>query len=65
MPHPFVNRSRSLDLSRAPSDRSAQIRWENINAFVYAAGGVVFIAGSILFFPALEDYADISAWTFF
>ena len=28
-------------------------------------GGVVFIVGSVLFFPRFEAYADIGAWTFF
>ena len=26
---------------------------------------MVFIIGSILFFPAFESYADVGAWTFF
>ena len=65
MPHMFINRSRIHDLTRGRSDLRAQFRWETINAVVYKVGGLVFIIGSILFFPRFEAYADIGAWTFF
>ena len=65
MPHMFTNRPRIHDLTRERSDLRAQFRWETINAVVYKIGGLVFIAGSILFFPRFEAYADIGAWTFF
>jgi hypothetical protein len=31
----------------------------------YKIGGIIFIIGSILFFPRFENYADLGAWTFF
>jgi len=61
----FTNRSRIHDLTRDRSDLRAQFRWETINAVFYKVGGLVFIIGSILFFPRFEAYADIGAWTFF
>lgn len=65
MPHLFVNRPRLHDLTSTSDDLRAQFRWETINAVLYKIGGVVFIIGSVLFFPRFEAYADIGAWTFF
>jgi len=57
MPHLFVNRPRLYDVvGKDPSLRD-QFRWETINAVVYKLGGIVFIAGSVLFFPSMADYA--------
>jgi predicted membrane channel-forming protein YqfA (hemolysin III family) len=53
------------DLTAPRPDLRAQFRWETINAILYKIGGLVFIVGSILFFPAFEAYADVGAWTFF
>jgi hypothetical protein len=61
----FVNRPRLYDLTRGSADLQAQFRWETINAVLYKIGGVVFIVGSVLFFPRFEAYADLGAWTFF
>jgi hypothetical protein len=61
----FINRHRIYDLTRDRSDLRSQFRWETINAVFYKVGGLVFIIGSILFFPRFEAYADIGAWTFF
>lgn len=65
MPHLFVNRPRLHDLTRSSAELRAQFRWETINAIFYKIGGVVFIVGSVLFFPRFEAYANIGAWTFF
>ena len=65
MPHMFVNRPRLHALTRDVSDTRAQFRWEAINAALYELGGVVFVLGSVLFFPAFGAYADLGAWTFF
>ncbi len=65
MPHLFVNRPRLHNLTKDRTDLRSQFRWETINAVLYKAGGLVFIMGSILFFPALSAYADLGAWTFF
>lgn len=43
----------------------SQFRWETINAILYKIGGVLFIIGSIFFFPRFEAYADLGAWVFF
>lgn len=65
MPHLFISRPRLYNLVSESKELHTQFVWETVNAFVYKAGGLVFIAGSILFFPALEKYQDIGAWTFF
>ena len=65
MPHLFTNRPRLHDLTRDSADLRAQFRWETINAVFYKIGGLVFIAGSVLFSPRFEEYADAGAWTFF
>jgi len=65
MPHLFTNRPRLHDLTASSADIRAQFCWETINAVAYKLGGLVFIIGSILFFPAFEAYADVGAWTFF
>ncbi|WP_180901727.1 YrhK family protein [Martelella soudanensis] len=65
MPHMFVNRPRLHDvIAETPADRK-NFRWETINAMAYQAGGLIFIFGSICFFPALSAYADLGAWIFF
>lgn len=65
MPHMFTNRLRLHNLTRGRSDLEAQFRWETINAVFYKTGGIIFIIGSILFFPRFKAYADIGGWTFF
>lgn len=65
MPHMFVNRPRLHDLTSSSHELHAQFRWETINAVLYKVGGVIFVAGSVLFFPRFEAYADLGAWTFF
>jgi predicted membrane channel-forming protein YqfA (hemolysin III family) len=65
MPHLFVNRPRQHDLfGKAPSLED-NFRWETINAVTYQVGGLLFIAGSICFFPVLSAYANLGAWIFF
>ncbi|MEZ5838502.1 MAG: YrhK family protein [Geminicoccaceae bacterium] len=65
MPHMFTDRDRMFDLLDSNPDLRDQFRWETINAILYKVGGLMFIAGSIMFFPALEKYADLGAWIFF
>ena len=65
MPHLFVNRSRLHGLTKDKADLRAQFRWEAINSVLYVIGGIVFIIGSIFFFPKFDAYANIGAWTFF
>lgn len=65
MPHMFVNRPRLYDLTKGRTDLRSQFRWEMINAIFYKIGGILFIIGSILFFPNFERLANIGAWIFF
>lgn len=64
MPHMFANRQRLYNPLSDGEDAEAQFRWETINAALYKAGGLVFILGSVLFFPSLQRYTDVGAWTF-
>jgi hypothetical protein len=65
MPHLFVDRPRLFDLvDRRPSPQD-QLRWETVNTTVYLVGGVLFVWGSVLFFPRLEAHSDRGAWIFF
>jgi hypothetical protein len=61
----IVNRPRLHNLIKDGADVRAQFRWETINAVLYKIGGIVFIVGSVLFFPKFDAYANIGAWTFF
>jgi hypothetical protein len=63
MPHLIANRPRFYDLTRAPAVRG-QLLWESINAVTYKVGGVIFLVGSVLFFPAFSRWADLGAWLF-
>jgi len=65
MPHLFVNRQRQYDLGVQAGQSRRHFVWETVNAVLYKIGGVVFIIGSVLFFPRFEAYADLGAWTFF
>ena len=65
MPHMFTNRPRLHDLTKGSQDLRSQFRWETINAILYKIGGVLFIIGSIFFFPRFEACADLGAWVFF
>ena len=65
MHHLFVNRPRLHDLTGAQPGLRDHFRWESINAVLYKVGGVVFMIGSVLFFPRYEAYADLGAGVFF
>ncbi|MDZ7760685.1 MAG: YrhK family protein [Desulfovermiculus sp.] len=65
MPHMFTNRPRLYNLTAHRDDLGKRFRWETINAVLYKLGGIVFIVGSILFFPKLHTYKDMGCWTFF
>ncbi|NKB42451.1 MAG: hypothetical protein GKR86_15700 [Ilumatobacter sp.] len=65
MPHQFVNRPRFHAPTRTGSSARKQFRWESANAILYMLGGVFFICGSILFFPAFEQDSNGGAWIFF
>jgi hypothetical protein len=65
MPYMIANRPRWYDTGKDRSDLRVRLRWETINAIPYKIGGLIFIFGSILFFPTSARYYDISAWVFF
>jgi hypothetical protein len=65
MPHLFVNRPRLHNLTKDRQDLQTQFRWETVNTVFYIVGGILFIVGSIFFFPRFETYADLGAWVFF
>ncbi len=65
MPHMFINRPRLFNLTAHRRDLRKKFRWETVNAALYKLGGVVFIIGSILFFPKLHTHKDMGCWTFF
>jgi hypothetical protein len=50
--------------SRHPGGRQ-NLTWETVNTTVYLVGGVMFIWGSVLFFPQPESVSDRGAWVFF
>ncbi|RKR06375.1 YrhK-like protein [Kushneria sinocarnis] len=65
MPHLVTSRQRLFSPSHRDTGHSSHLRWENVNAFTYKLGGLLFVLGSILFFPMLADYQRIGAWLFF
>jgi hypothetical protein len=65
MPHMFTNRPRLHALTADSAHLGKQFLWETVNAVLYKLGGIMFIVGSVLFFPRFEAYADIGAWIFF
>lgn len=65
MPHFFSNRPRVHCLTEPLPDLEAHFRWETANAAIYALGGLVFIVGSVFFFPALSELRDFGAGIFF
>ena len=64
MPHFFSNRQRSHALVPRAGNRGLHFRWETVNAVVYTVGGVIFIAGSVLFFPSLSAWQNLGAGAF-
>lgn len=65
MPHLFTNRPRTSDPRHGDQRLQSGFRWERINAVLYEVGGVLFLVGSLFFFPLLEHWKDIGAWLFF
>jgi len=64
MPHLFLNRPRRFNLATDNDTAGKELFWESLNAFIYKIGGVIFIFGSVLFFPAFSAYEDLGAWSF-
>lgn len=64
MPHLFTNRSRKYAIGVHEDKLTAHHTWEKINVLVYEIGGIIFIAGSVLFLPKYGDYEVDGAWLF-
>jgi len=64
MPHMFTNRPKNFDLTDLDAGPEASFRWETLNAVIYKLGGAVFMAGSVMFFPALDRWSNLGAWLF-
>jgi hypothetical protein len=64
MPRMFTNRPRLHALTADSADLGKQFLLETVNAVLYKLGGIMFIVGSVLFFPRFAAYADIGAWIF-
>lgn len=64
MPHFFSNRPRVHGLVDSAGNGGLHFRWETVNATVYTAGGVIFIFGSVLFFPGLSAWENVGAGAF-
>ena len=56
MPHLVANRKRHYDLCGTD--------WEYVNATLYILGGIIFIVGSVMFFPDYSDLEAVGAWLF-
>lgn len=64
MPHLFVNRHRAYDLLSRSEKVGTHFVWESVNAILYILGGVTFVAGSVLFYPALAAEMNWGVWAF-
>jgi hypothetical protein len=64
MPHLFTNRKRRFFLKSAAAHAHLHFQWESINAIIYCLGGLVFIAGSVLFLPHFDKISQWGAWAF-
>ena len=56
MPHLVTNRKRHYDLFGAD--------WEYVNAVLYLLGGIIFLIGSVMFFPDFDYLEEAGAWLF-
>ncbi|HYW02901.1 MAG TPA: YrhK family protein [Gammaproteobacteria bacterium] len=65
MPHLITNRPRLTAVASKSLSTPAHFAWETVNAIVYKVGGLIFIAGSVLFFPRFSAWEDLGAWLFF
>ncbi len=61
MPHLFTNRPRAARHYGDADEIDLGQIWETKNSLLYELGGVLFIMGSVLFFPRFEAWKDIGA----
>ena len=60
MPHLVTSRERVSDNKTSLFNLS----WTVFSAWIYKIGGILFVLGSVLFFPAFSHYQDIGVWLF-
>jgi hypothetical protein len=61
MPHLFTNRPRQHAVFGEEPSLRHHFRWETFNAAAYQIGGIFFIAGSIIFLPAMAADMNVGA----
>lgn len=64
MPHLVTHRPRVSNLSNRNADAASHKRWETFSAFSYKLGGLMFVGGSLFFFPGLSDYLVFGDWLY-
>lgn len=65
MPHLVTHRPRLTNPASSDISDPSHKAWETFDAFSYELGGVMFVAGSVFFFPALSAYLAVGDWLFF
>ena len=60
----FTNRSRKYAVGVHEDKLFSHHTWEKINVLAYEIGGIIFIAGSVLFLPKYGDYEAEGSWLF-
>lgn len=65
MPHLITHRPRLSAIASKHLTTPAHFAWETVNAIVYKIGGLIFIAGSVLFLPRFSAWENLGAWLFF
>lgn len=65
MAHLITHRPRLSNLASSDETDHSHKLWETFSAFSYELGGLLFIAGSVFFFPALSAHLAVGDWLFF
>lgn len=65
MPHFFTTRRRLFDMVKSGHGIWTRFRWEILNVSVDILGGIIFIIGSLFFFPGFSEYENWGAGLFF
>lgn len=64
MPRLVINRKRHFCLKLKNPKFLTNTFWEKTNIYVYTVGALLFIIGSVLYFPALQKWQFIGDWLF-
>src|SRR5690625_4295364 len=65
MPHLVTHRPRVSNIASKDENASSHKLLETVNAICYELGGLVFVLGSICFFPALSSWIGAGSWLYF